>query len=116
MAQKVQVVLEDDIDGGPASSTVTFALDGTAYEIDLNEENAAKLRDSIAEWIRYARRVGRLNRGHISKRTPGGVAGNAGNGRNIGDVRAWLIENGYQVSSRGRIAAELQEIYDAAHQ
>src|SRR6476659_1610612 len=57
MAQKVQVVLVDDVDGGDASETVTFALDGVTYEIDLNEDNAAKLRDAFATWVGHGRRV-----------------------------------------------------------
>jgi len=48
MAQKVDVRFVDDLDGSEASGTVSFALDGRAYEIDLSEENAAKLRDSLA--------------------------------------------------------------------
>ena len=40
MAQKVQVVLIDDLDGGDATETVTFGLDGATYEIDLSEQNA----------------------------------------------------------------------------
>ena len=47
MARKVQVVLTDDVDGGEASETVNFALDGVTYEIDLSDENAAKLRDQL---------------------------------------------------------------------
>ena len=41
MAQKVTVILEDDLTGGPAKHTVRFAFDGTDYEIDLNAKNAA---------------------------------------------------------------------------
>ena len=39
MAQKVQVTLEDDIDGGEAAETIVFGLDGVNYEIDLSQEN-----------------------------------------------------------------------------
>ena len=56
MAQRVQIVLEDDVDGGVASETVTFGLDGVTYEIDLNDDNAGKLRDSLAAWVGNARR------------------------------------------------------------
>ena len=56
MAQKVQVVLIDDIDGGDASETVTFGLDGVTYEIDLNDKNAAKLRDAFSLWVGSGRR------------------------------------------------------------
>ena len=45
MAQKVEVLLVDDIDGGEADETVSFSIDGTSYEIDLSKKNAAKLRD-----------------------------------------------------------------------
>ncbi|GAA2517161.1 histone-like nucleoid-structuring protein Lsr2 [Rarobacter incanus] len=110
MAQRVQVVLEDDIDGGPATGSVSFALDGTAYEIDLNDENAARLRDSIAVWIRHARRVGRVNKGQAVKR-----AGRVEGRNNTSDMRTWLIDNGYQVSARGRISAEMQQAYLDAH-
>ena len=58
MAQHVQVVLVDDLDGGKASETVSFALDGVAYEIDLSDKNAAKLRDALATWVGHARRAG----------------------------------------------------------
>ena len=48
MAQKVQVILVDDMDGGAAEETVSFSLDGVSYELDLSKKNAAKLRDTFA--------------------------------------------------------------------
>ena len=62
MAQKVQVILVDDVDGGEAAETVSFALDGTSYEIDLAEKNAKELRDAFARYVSAARKVGRGNR------------------------------------------------------
>ena len=59
MAQKVQVLLVDDLDGGEASETVSFALDGNNYEIDLSGKNATELRDSFAKYVGAARKVGR---------------------------------------------------------
>ena len=58
MAQKVQVLLVDDIDGSDADETVTFSLDGVSYEIDLTDANAQKLRDDLSTWIGHARRAG----------------------------------------------------------
>ena len=55
MTRRVTVVLQDDIDGGEPAQTMFFALDGTHYEIDLTEENAAALRDCLAPWIAVAR-------------------------------------------------------------
>ena len=58
MAQQVQVLLVDDIDGGKAAETVSFSLDGVSYEIDLSAKNAAKLRDALSTWVGHARRSG----------------------------------------------------------
>ena len=58
MAQKVQTLFVDDIDGSDADGTVRFGLDGTDYEIDLNSEHAQALRDALARYISAARRVG----------------------------------------------------------
>ena len=51
MAQKVQVVLVDDLDGGSADETVTFSLDGVSYEIDLSHDNAAAFRDLLSDGL-----------------------------------------------------------------
>ena len=58
MAQRVQIILEDDYDGGTADETVSFALDGAEYEIDLSSKNAAGLRDALAPWVAHARKIG----------------------------------------------------------
>ena len=115
MAQKVQVVLIDDIDGGDADETVTFALDGVTYEIDLNADNAAKLRDALAVWVGNARRVsGRSSSGRSS--TSGRSAGRrSSGGEDTAAIREWAKGNGYQVSERGRISAEVREAYAKAH-
>ena len=57
MAQKVHIVLVDDLDGSDASETVSFGLDGTSYEIDLNDKNAAALRDALSGYVGHARKV-----------------------------------------------------------
>jgi hypothetical protein len=62
MAQKVNIILVDDIDGSDASETVTFGLDGTSYEIDLNDTNAAALRDALATYVGHARKVSHRRR------------------------------------------------------
>ena len=55
MAQKVTVVLEDDLVGGPAEQTIRFAFEGTDYEIDLNAKNAAKFSKQLAPYLEHAR-------------------------------------------------------------
>lgn len=108
MAQKVQVVLVDDVDGGEAHETVSFALDGVSYEIDLNSDNAARLRDAMAPWVGNARRVG--GRARTGRR--GGGAPRAAGGKNA-EIREWARSQGYDVSDRGRIPAEVKAAYDA---
>ena len=111
MAQKVQVILVDDLDGGEAEESVSFSLDGVSYEIDLSSANAEALRDAIAPWVGHARRTGgRAARGRVPAR--GRVAAAKAD---LGDVRSWARENGYQVSDRGRVSAEVMSAYDGAH-
>ena len=124
MAQKVQVILVDDVDGGEATETVSFALDGVSYEIDVSEPNAAKLRDALAPWVGHARRVGGRSGGSggARARSGGGGSGSGGSGRSRGnskhdlsDVRSWARENGFQVSDRGRVSSEVIAAYEKAH-
>lgn len=111
MAQKVQVLLVDDIDGGTAEETVTFGLDGISYEIDLSSAHAQELRDAFGTWVGHARKVS--GRGARSGSTGG--TSRPRRASDAGDVRAWAKENGYEVSERGRISAEIREAYAAAH-
>lgn len=118
MAQQVQVVLVDDLDGGEAEETVSFALDGVAYEIDLNAANAARLRDELAPWVGHARRVGGRSGGGRSgggRRSGSRGRPSSSSGVDTAAVRDWARENGYKVSERGRISAEVMEAYRAAH-
>ena len=110
MAQHVSVVLVDDVDGSPAEETVTFALDGVGYEIDLSPGNAARLREGLSQWLQSARRVsgsrGRGNRSSTKQSTVG--ASNS-------TVREWARANGHAVSDRGRVKAELVQAFNAAN-
>lgn len=110
MAQQVLVQLVDDLDGTTSSdvSTVLFSLDGVTYEIDLSEENAERLRGSLADYVEAARRVGgRLKRGKAGQN--GSAAAN-----DAGLVRQWANENGFGLSGRGRIPSHVVEAYRAA--
>src|SRR5215213_6907007 len=122
MAQKVQVLLVDDIDGGTAEETVTFALDGVNYEIDLTADHAAELRDSFSRWVGHGRKVGSGSgsgsRGSGRQGRGAGTGRRSGSGSSSGDataIREWARENGYEVSERGRISADVRRAYEAAH-
>lgn len=114
MAQKVQVLLLDDIDGNEAAETVSFALDGVSYEIDLNSDNARALRDSLSHWIGHARRVG--GRAAPARGSAGRRNGTVkAEGPSAHDLREWARANGFQVSERGRISEQIREAYAKAH-
>jgi hypothetical protein len=109
MAQRVQVLLIDDIDGSEGAETITFALDGVSYEIDLSAKNAGKLRDAFAVWVGSARKVGRGGSSTAAR----GSRRASRSGNDTAAVRAWAKENGYEVSERGRISREVMEAYAA---
>jgi len=112
VAQKVQVILVDDLDGGTASETVSFSLDGTAYEIDLSAKNAEKLRDVFAAYVGVARKAGRAS----GRNARGARASSASADREQNQaIRAWAKKKGLKVSERGRIPAEIAEKYRSAH-
>jgi hypothetical protein len=109
MAQRVNVVLVDDIDGSDAEETVSFALDGKEYAIDLNAKNAKKLRDALAPYVGHARReTGSRRRGRSSSR------GAAARG-SAAEIREWARANGYDVPARGRVSGEVRAAWEAAN-
>src|ERR1700761_7531528 len=112
MAQKIQTLFIDDIDGGEADGTVRFALDGTEYEIDLNAKNSEALRSALGKYVSHARKVGGASR------RAGRAAGRAGRGSgstvNTTEIRNWARENGYDIKDRGRVPADLVAKYQAA--
>ncbi len=107
MAQKVHIVLEDDLDGSPASETVSFGLDGRSYEIDLNDKNAAKLRDALSQYVGAGRSVGGARRGRKASATNLGPSAR--------EIRDWARSNGHSVPDRGRIPADVRSAFEAAN-
>jgi len=109
MAQKVQILFTDDLDGSAAEGTVRFGLDGTEYEIDLNAEHAQQLRDALAAYVQASRREGNGSRRPARagrKTSPTGV--------NTTEVREWAKAQGIEVKDRGRVPAELVVKFKAA--
>jgi hypothetical protein len=113
MAQKVTVQLVDDLDDSPitegAGRTIEFSFDGSSYEIDLSNENVDAFRDAISDYVAAARKVGARRGGNAPRAAQKRPAGD------LSKIREWAKENGYEVSSRGRIAAQVQEAYAAAN-
>lgn len=110
MAQRVNVILVDDIDGSDADESVTFGLDGVAYDIDLSDVHAKELREALAPFVESARRVGGRK---ISRKASNSTA--SASEPSPSEVRAWGLEQGYDLPKRGRIPEDVREAYDAAH-
>jgi hypothetical protein len=110
VAQKVQTLFIDDLDGSQADDTVRFGLDGSEYEIDLSAKNAETLRKALAPYLEAARRTPGSKRPTRQARRSGG----SGSGVNTAEVREWAKSQGIQIKDRGRIPAELIAKFKAA--
>jgi hypothetical protein len=108
MAQRTEIILTDDLDGSTAEETITFGLDGTAYEIDLNKRHAAQLRKAIRPFVEAARKA---------SNSPARRARSAARSTerpNPSQVRAWAKDQGIAVNDRGRVPEELVVRFQAA--
>jgi hypothetical protein len=108
VAQKTVVELVDDLDGGEADETVTFALDGVDFMIDLSSENANRLRETLAEFVGNARRTD-------SRRSAKSSARGNGSKPDSQAIREWARSQGEPVAERGRISRDLLVRFQAAH-
>jgi hypothetical protein len=106
MATRIETTLIDDLDGGEAAETLTFALDGADYEIDLSQANADALRGSLEAFVSKARRVG----GRKQAGTPARRGAS-----NTKQIRDWAESQGMTVNSRGRLNSTVVEAYEKAH-
>ena len=112
MAQKVETRLVDDLDGSEAAETVRFGLAGRQYEIDLSVGNANRLRDGLAEFVAAARRSGSSGSRAAGSTAAPARRSSSGDREHGAAVREWARVNGFEVSDRGRIAAEVLEAYE----
>lgn len=109
MAQRVEVLLTDDLDGKELAAgkgeTVQFALDGVSYEIDLSSRNATALRKAFAPYVEAGRRQ-RTSRNTRTTRIQIGADAKT--------VKEWARANGHEVSDRGRVSNEVRAAFEAA--
>ena len=104
MAKTVSVIVTDDIDGSPGAEAMTFSFSGHTYEIDLGPDNQRRMREALQPFIDAGRITGlRTPRRAAPRRT------------DLAAVRAWALDQGLQISERGRISAEVISKYDASH-
>lgn len=112
MAQQFQVQYIDDLDGsdlGSVANTISFAFEGREYSIDLSDQNAAQFREVMAPYV---------ENGHRVTGTRAKPARKSSGRSSTGDtkaIREWARNNGYEVSDRGRIPADIMDAYAAAN-
>lgn len=124
MAQKTIVTLIDDLTGEEAEdiTTVEFALEGVTYEIDLADDNAAKLRDNLSRYVAAARKTSARRPSTRSDRSVGRGSGNGSAARSgynrdtLRAIREWAKQNGHSVSDRGRLPLNVLNAWEANHQ
>jgi hypothetical protein len=109
LAQRTQITFTDDIDGSNAEGTVAFALNGAQYEIDLSKRNADKLAKAFAPYVEAGRKVSNRPSARTSR------AAGVPKRHDQSAVREWARGQGLEVSSRGRIPADVLAKYEAAH-
>jgi hypothetical protein len=110
MAQKVQIMLLCDLDGGEvdAEETLQFSLGNTTYEVDVCAKHAQQLREGLEPFVEHGRKVGATASSRRPQRT-------AGNRQETADIRAWAKDRGIHINGRGRIPATVVKEYKAAH-
>jgi tetrahydromethanopterin S-methyltransferase subunit B len=111
VAQKTFIQLVDDIDGTALTDeegkTVTFALEGVSYEIDLSQAHVDELAEALAPYVAAARKMS-------GRRSATRTSGAKSDPAELQKIRDWAGKNGHTVSSRGRISAAVRDAYNAA--
>jgi len=111
VAKQIITKLLDDLDGGEADETVSFAFDGSEYTIDLSAKNAKKFREIMSQYQEAGTRLGRM--GHSAQLRRHLVPATSRSSReDNAKVREWALNNGYELAERGRIPGHIQEAYD----
>jgi nucleoid-associated protein Lsr2 len=116
------IVLEDDLGDGTADETVRFGLDGMNYEIDLNADNAEKLRKVVRQFIPHSRKLGRFTwNPQRSQGTARPASGPTVSQHSIARshrdqnkaIREWAKGMGYQIGDKGVIPEKYREEFHA---
>ena len=109
--EKIETHLVDDLDGTRDGTvgTVSFAVDGKSFEMELSGKNAEELRGVLAPFVGVARRTGAKRGGLRSVSRPTRT-----DRKDLSAIRKWARDNGHDVGDRGRIPAEVLDAYKAA--
>jgi nucleoid-associated protein Lsr2 len=114
MAKTVITQVTDDLDGSSGAETISFGYRGTTYEIDLGRKNASAFDKMMKPYLDAARKATVVRRGR--RASSNGRRGSRSRSANeLTTIREWARAQGYQVSDRGRISANIMDAYNTAH-
>ena len=122
MARQTIELLIDDLDGSRLGEgegdTVTFALQGSEYSIDLSSQHIDELKEALAKYVAAAQKISgrRTSASTAASRSNNGSAksGSAKSDKaDLAAVRAWARENGHEVSDRGRVSQKVLDAYNS---
>jgi len=82
----------DDFGSAGEATQVRFSVEGRDYAIDLNKRNRETFLRRIAPYIEHGLSLDES--------------------RNPAAIRAWAVENGYNVTDRGRIPYGVEQAYE----
>lgn len=116
MGRKIHVVLTCDLDDDevPAAETMTFAVNGTSYAFELCQRHLEEFNAAFAGYVAAARREddARSSRRGAGSSATGLRAARSAGREDLSAIRSWARANGYQVSDRGRIPAEVRQAWE----
>ena len=119
MAEIIIRQLIDDLDGKPIDTglghEVTFSYQGADYRIDLRPANADKIEAVFAPYIKVAEKISSTGKPRTKTPTAAKASGSGRSAVQLKAIRDWAGNNGFEVSPRGRIKAEVIDAFDAAH-
>jgi hypothetical protein len=111
MATTIITQVTDDIDGTKNAETVAFSVGADEYTIDLSSRNQAKLQAALKPYIdagtKVSKRSGRNGAPVRGVRARSSKPDHAA-------ARAWAVEQGMEVSPRGRLPRAIMDAYHAA--
>lgn len=117
MAKQIITKILDDLTGDDADESVTFALDGVGYEIDLSAGHALELRKFLARYMDSGKRLGRVDLGRPAqlrtfRATASSSVQNTANRELNQQIREWAANNGWELADRGRIPQTVVDAYE----
>jgi hypothetical protein len=110
VARHITETVIDDIDGSKDAEEVRFAYDGTEYTIDLGKKNRAAFERALKPYVEAGTKVSKRAQRPAGRRRSTA----ASTGLDLSAVRSWAVENGYTISSRGRVPRTVIEAYQGA--